>query len=77
MLSALGRLFALWYQFRGESEAAGRLLSRTELIQQSVPIQKKICRLAAQFLDSEDREASPGDGSHAENMAKTGHFLHV
>jgi transposase len=56
MLSALGRLFALWYQFRGESEAAGRLLSRTELIQQSVPIQKRICRLAEKYLDSEDRE---------------------
>jgi transposase len=56
MLSALGRLFALWYQFRGESEAGGRLLSRTELIQQSVPLQKKICRLAAKYLDSEDRE---------------------
>ncbi len=56
MLSAVGRLFALWYRFRGEAGEGERLLSRTELIQQSIPIQKKICRLAAKFLDSEDRE---------------------
>jgi transposase len=56
MLSAVGRLFNLWYRFRGEAEEGERLLSRTELIQQSIPIQKKICRLAAKYLDSEDRE---------------------
>jgi len=56
MLSAVERLFGLWYQFRGEAGAGERLLSRTELLQQSLPIQKKICRLAAQYLDSEDRE---------------------
>ena len=56
MLHAVGRLFALWRRFRGEAGASERLLSRTELIEQSVPIQKKICRLAARYLDSEDRE---------------------
>jgi transposase len=56
MLSAVQRLFVLWYQFRGEAGTGERLLSRHDLIQQSIPIQKKICRLAAQFLDSEDRE---------------------
>jgi hypothetical protein len=56
MLSAVGELFALWYQFRGEADRPNRLLSRTELMQQSIPIQKKICRLAARYLDSEDRE---------------------
>jgi hypothetical protein len=56
MLSAVERLFGLWYQFRGESGSGERLLTRSELIQQSIPIQKKICRLAAKFLDSDDRE---------------------
>ena len=55
MLSAVERLFALWYQFRGEAGAREHFLSRTELLQQSIPIQKKICRLAARYLDSEDR----------------------
>ena len=32
------------------------MLTRSELIQQSIPIQKKICRLAKKFLDREDRE---------------------
>jgi hypothetical protein len=47
MLSAVERMFGLWYQFRGEAESCKRLLTRSELIQQSVPIQKKICRLAS------------------------------
>ena len=55
MLSEVKRLFALWYRFRGEVPGE-RLLSRTELIQQSMPIQKKICNLASLYLDSEDRE---------------------
>ena len=42
--------------FRSEAGSGERLLTRSELIQQSIPIQKKICRLAAKFLDSEDRE---------------------
>jgi transposase len=56
MLSAISQMFALWHQFRGEGGAGERLLSRTELIEQSIPIQKKICRLASRYLDSEDRE---------------------
>ncbi len=56
MLFAVGRLFALWYQFRGEAGPGERLLSRSELILQSIPIQKKICGLGAKFLDSEDRD---------------------
>ena len=56
MLSAVERLFALWHQFRGEAGSGERLLTRHELLQQSLPIQKKICRLAEKFLDSEDRE---------------------
>jgi transposase len=56
MLFAVGRMFALWYRFRGEAGPGERLLSRHELIQQSIPIQKKICDLAAKFLDSEERE---------------------
>jgi len=56
MLSAVERLFALWYQFRGEAAGGERLLSRAELIEQSIPIQKKICRLGEKYLDSDDRE---------------------
>lgn len=56
MLSAAERMFGLWYQFRGEAGCGERLLTRTELIQQSVPIQRKICRLAKKYLDSGDRD---------------------
>ena len=56
MLSAIDRLFALWYQFRGEAGGGERLLSRIELIQKSIPLQKEICGLAERYLDSEDRE---------------------
>lgn len=56
MLVAVGRMFDLWYRFRGEAGPGKRLLSRDELITQSIPIQKKICDLAAKYLDSEDRE---------------------
>ena len=56
MLSAVDGLFALWYRFRGEAGAGERLLSRKELIEQSIPIQKKICKLAKRYLDSDDRE---------------------
>jgi hypothetical protein len=44
MLSAVDRMFGLWYQFRGEAVSGQRLLTRTELIQQSVPIQQT-CKL--------------------------------
>ena len=56
MLSAIDGMFALWYRFRGEAGSGERLLSRKELIEQSIPIQKKICALAKRFLDSDDRE---------------------
>ena len=56
MLSAVDRMFGLWHQFRGETGSGERLLTRTELIQQSVPLQKKICGLAEKYLDSEDRD---------------------
>ena len=56
MLSAVSRLFALWHRFRGEAGVGERLLSRKELIEQSIPIQKEICKLASRYLDSADRE---------------------
>ena len=56
MLSCVDQLFALWYQFRGEAGGGERLLSRDELLQKSIPLQKKICKLAEKYLDSEDRE---------------------
>jgi transposase len=55
MLSAVECLFGLWHQFRGEPGPGECGLTRSELIQQSIPIQKKICRLAKNFLDSDDR----------------------
>jgi transposase len=55
MLAAVEQMFALWYRFRGAAGPGERLLTRDELIQQSIPIQKKICGLAKKFLDSEDR----------------------
>jgi transposase len=56
MLSAVGRLFDLWYRFRGEAGSGEGWLTRSELIEQSIPIQKRICRLAAKYLDSEERD---------------------
>jgi transposase len=56
MLSTIDGMFALWYRFRGEAGSGERLLSRKELIEQSIPIQKKICALAKRYLDSDDRE---------------------
>jgi transposase len=55
MLAAVEQMFALWYRFRGAAGPGERLLTRDELIQQSIPIQKKICSLAKKYLDSEDR----------------------
>ena len=56
MLSAVERMFELWHRFRGEAGIGESLLSRRELIEQSIPIQKKIFRLAERYLDSDDRE---------------------
>ena len=56
MLAAVERLFALWHRFRGDTGAGDRGLSRRALIEQSIPIQKKICSLAKRYLDSDDRE---------------------
>lgn len=55
-LAAVGSMFALWHQFRGEAESGKRLLTRQQLLAKSIPIQKKICGLAAAHLDSGDRE---------------------
>ena len=56
MLSTIDGMFALWYRFRGEGGSGERLLSRKELIEQSIPLQKKICVLAKRYLDSDDGE---------------------
>jgi hypothetical protein len=50
MLSAVERLFGLWRRFRGEAGCGECLLTRSELIQQSIPLQAKICRLAVVSL---------------------------
>ena len=56
MLSAVQSMFALWHQFRGEAGSGKRLLSRKQLLAKSIPIQRRICRLAAAHLDSGNRE---------------------
>ena len=56
MLSAVRQMFELWYRFRGEAGGEGRWLSREALIDQSIPLRKKISRLAKKYLDSDDRE---------------------
>ena len=75
MLSAVDRLFALWYRFRGEAGPGERLLSRAELIQQSLPLQKAICRLAEQYLDSDDREVRNFAGAIYEHWDKLFTFI--
>ena len=56
MLAAVGSMFTLWHRFRGEGESGKRLLTRKQLRIKSIPIQKKICQLAAAHLDSGNRE---------------------
>jgi len=58
-LALHARLFRLWHRFRGEPVDRrgnpGRI-SRQELIQRSIPLQKKFFALAERYLDSKDKE---------------------
>ena len=75
MLVKIDRLFTLWYRFRGEAGPGERLLSRAGLIQQSLPLQKEICRLAAKYLDSDDREVRNFAGAIYEHWDKLFTFI--
>src|ERR1017187_4122826 len=58
-LAMVARLFRLWYRFRGElrdRRGNPRPLDRRQLLEQSIPLQKKLFALAEAHLDDEDRE---------------------
>jgi hypothetical protein len=58
-LAMVARLFRLWHRFRGElrdRRGNPRPLDRRQLLEQSIPLQKKLFALAEAHLDDEDRE---------------------
>jgi hypothetical protein len=58
-LALHARLFRLWHRFRGDPidrRGNPRRISRPELIQRSIPLQKKFFALAERYLDSKDKD---------------------
>ncbi len=55
-LALHARLFRLWHRFRAGPDANYGPLTRQQLIDRSIPIQKKFFALAQHNLDSEDRD---------------------
>jgi transposase len=58
-LAIVGRLFRLWYRFRGQlrdRRGNPQPLDRKHLIVQSIPLQKKLFALAQAHLEDSDRE---------------------
>jgi transposase len=58
-LAIVGRLFRLWYRFRGDlrdRRGNPQPLDRRQLIEKSIPLQKKLLALAEAHLDDGDRE---------------------
>lgn len=58
-LAIVARLFRLWYRFRGElrdGRGKPQLLDRRQLLEKSIPLQKKLFALAESHLDDADRE---------------------
>lgn len=58
-LACIARLFRLWYRFRGDlPNRRGNLppLDRSQLIEKSIPLQKKLFALAEAHLDDDDRD---------------------
>src|ERR1039457_828358 len=58
-LAILARLFRLWYRFRGDlrdRRGNPQPLDRRQLLEQSIPLQKKLFALAEAHLDDADRE---------------------
>ena len=69
-LAIVARLFRLWYRFRGDlrdRRGNPQLLDRRQLLEKSIPLQKKLFALAEAHLDDADREVR--------NMA-TALFIH-
>ena len=50
------RLFRLWYRFRGDPTGRGGLLTRQQLIEKALPVQKKFFALGERYLDSADKD---------------------
>lgn len=58
-LAILARLFRLWYRFRGDlhdRRGNPKPIDRRQLIDKSIPLQKKLFALAEAHLDDADRE---------------------
>jgi len=58
-LAIVARLFRLWYRFRGDlrdRRGNPQPLDRRQLIEKSIPLQKKLFALAEAHLDDADRE---------------------
>jgi hypothetical protein len=58
-LAIVARLFRLWYRFRGQPRdrrGNPQPLDRRQLVEQSIPLQKKLFALAEAHLDDADRE---------------------
>jgi transposase len=69
-LAIVARLFRLWYRFRGDlrdRRGNPQPIDRRQLLQKSIPLQKKLFALAEAHLDDVDREVR--------NMA-TALFMH-
>ena len=58
-LAIVARLFRLWYRFRGDlrdRRGNPKPIDRRQLIEKSIPLQKKLFALAEAHLDDSDRE---------------------
>src|SRR6266853_3678611 len=58
-LAIVARLFRLWYRFRGDlrdRRGNPQPLDRRQLIEKSIPLQKRLFALAEAHLDDADRE---------------------
>jgi transposase len=55
-LALHARLFRLWYRFRGDPAARGAPLTRAQLIDHVIPLQKKFFALGERHLDSANKD---------------------
>ncbi len=55
-LALQARLFRLWYRFRGDPAARGAPLTRQQLIDAVIPVQKKFFALGARHVDSANND---------------------
>ena len=55
-LALHARLFRLWHRFRGGPEVRYGPVTRQQLVDKSIPLEKKFFALAARYLDSGDKD---------------------